>query len=255
MLRILSWNVNGIRAVEKKGFIEWLKAEDPDIMCIQEVKASEEQLSEDLKNAEDYNSYFYGAEKKGYSGVAIYSKREPENIRKGFGIKEFDREGRIITAEYESFTLLNVYFPNGKASEERLEYKLSFYKEFVKYVKEIKMSGKDLVICGDVNTAHREIDLARPKENEKVSGFLPKEREWIDRFLECGLIDAFRFFNNDGGNYTWWDFKTRARERNVGWRIDYFFISENLAKSLKSAFILKEVYGSDHCPIGIELQV
>jgi exodeoxyribonuclease-3 len=255
MKKILSWNVNGLRAAEKKGFREWLCSENPDILCIQEVKAFEGQLSDGIKYIEGYKSYFSCAERKGYSGVAIYSKEEPRSVGNGFGIEEFDIEGRALIAEYDDFMLLNIYFPNGKASKERLEFKLKFYEEFLKYVVGLKDSGKKLVICGDVNTAHKEIDLARPKENEKTSGFLPEEREWIDRLIKSGFVDTLREFNKDAGSYTWWDLKTRARERNVGWRIDYFFISENLKDKLKSAFIMPEVYGSDHCPIGIELEV
>ena len=255
MKRVLSWNVNGIRAAAKKGFADWLAAESPDILCVQETKAAEEQLGEEIKDIEGYYSYFSSAVKKGYSGVAIYSKEQPVDVKRGFGFEEFDSEGRTIIAEYTDFILLNVYFPNGKSSKERLKYKMDFYEEFLKYTVGLKEKGKKLVICGDVNTAHKEIDLARPKDNEKTSGFLPEEREWIDRFLDSGFVDTFRVFNSEGENYSWWDLKTRARERNVGWRIDYFFASENLKDNLKSAFIMSDVYGSDHCPIGIELDI
>lgn len=251
--RILSWNVNGIRAVYKKGFLDWFKEEKPDILCIQETKAHEEQLSDDLKNVEGYHSYFCAGERKGYSGVAVYSKEEPISVKRGFGIKEFDNEGRILILEYPDFHLFNIYFPNGKAREERLKYKMDFYDVFLDYVKKLKKKGKKVVMCGDVNTAHKEIDIARPKENEKISGFLPEERAWMDKLVENGFIDTFRMFNQEPQNYTWWDMVTRARDRNVGWRIDYFFVSDNMKSQIKNAFILSDVMGSDHCPIGIEI--
>jgi exodeoxyribonuclease III len=254
-IKILSWNVNGIRAAYKKGFLDWFKEAKPDILCIQETKAHEEQLPDDLKNVSGYHSYFCAGERKGYSGVAVYTKEEPISVKRGFGIKEFDNEGRILILEYPGFHLFNIYFPNGKAREERLKYKMDFYDAFLKHVKKLTKAGKKVVICGDVNTAHKEIDIARPKENEKVSGFLPEERAWLDKFLESGFIDTFRMFNDKPDNYTWWDMVTRARDRNVGWRIDYFFVSENMKDQIKNAFILSDVMGSDHCPIGIEQTV
>jgi exodeoxyribonuclease-3 len=252
--RILSWNVNGIRAAYKKGFVHWLPKENPDIICIQETKAMKEQLPDDLINIGKYNSYFSSAERKGYSGVATYSKAEPVSVSNGIGIKKFDSEGRFLITDFVDFLLFNIYFPNGKAKKERLQYKMDFYDSFLKHLNKLTKQGKKIVVCGDVNTAHKEIDLARPKENEKISGFLPEEREWIDKLLQAGFIDTFRVFNDKGENYSWWDMMTRARDRNVGWRIDYFFISENLSSNLKSATILPDVMGSDHCPVGIELK-
>lgn len=254
-ITLLSWNVNGLRAVYKKNFMEWFIKTRPDILAIQETKAQENQLPEELKNAEGYTSYFSSAERKGYSGVALYTREKPLSLQTGFGIKEFDTEGRILIADYGSFTLYNIYFPNGKASKERLAYKLAFYDAFLDHTDQQKKSGKNLIICGDVNTAHNEIDLSRPKENETVSGFLPEERAWIDKFISHGYVDTFRMFEKEGGHYSWWDYKTRARERNIGWRIDYFFISEDLQNRIESAFILPEVTGSDHCPIGIEIRL
>ncbi|MCH7973335.1 MAG: exodeoxyribonuclease III [Bacteroidetes bacterium] len=254
-VRILSWNVNGIRAVYKKGFVEWIRSVDPDILCIQETKAREEQLPEDLKNIDDYQSYFCWGEKKGYSGTAIYTKEKPKNVSRKLGIEKFDIEGRILIAEYDAFTLFNIYFPNGKAREERLQYKMDFYKAFLDHVKKLKDKGKKIIICGDVNTAHKEIDLARPKSNEKTSGFLPEERAWIDELLANGFLDTLRIFNDKPEQYSWWDMITRARERNVGWRIDYFFISDNLKEQTMDAFIMPEVMGSDHCPIGLKISV
>ena len=252
-MRILSWNVNGIRAAYKKGLLDWFKKEDPDILCIQETKAHPEQLTDDLRNVDGYESYFSSAERKGYSGVAIYTKQKPKKVEHGFGVKKFDSEGRILVAEYPKFVLMSIYYPNGKASAERLKYKMEFYDAFLKFANKLKKQGKNIIVCGDVNTAHKEIDIARPKENEKVSGFLPEERAWIDKFLSNGYLDTFRMFNKEPDNYTWWDMITRARERNVGWRIDYFYISESLKKKIKDAFILSDVMGSDHCPIGIEI--
>ena len=255
-LRLLSWNVNGIRAVQKKGFIDWVLKENPDVLCLQETKAHPEQLSEELLNINGYKSYFSSSiVKKGYSGVAIYTKEEPIKVEHGFGIPEFDDEGRIIVAEYKNFILINIYYPNGKAREERLKYKMDFYDAFLEHANGLVAKKKKLVICGDVNTAHKEIDLARPKENSKTSGFLPIEREWMDKFFSNGYLDTFRMFNSEPENYTWWDQVTRSRERNVGWRIDYFFVSNNFKKNVKDAFILPDVMGSDHCPVGVEIVV
>lgn len=252
-MRILSWNVNGLRAVYSKGFLDWLRHEQPAILCVQETKASEEQIPKELKNVEGYYAYYSSAEKKGYSGVGLFTKSEPDVISKDLGIDRFDAEGRVIMADYGKFILFNVYFPNGKMSRERLRYKMDFYDSFLLRVDKLRRHGKRLIICGDVNTAHKEIDLARPKENSKISGFLPEERAWIDRLTDHGFIDTFRVRNKEAGQYTWWDLKTRARERNVGWRIDYFFVTENLCTNLKDAFILKDVMGSDHCPVGIDV--
>lgn len=251
--RLISWNVNGIRAAYKKGAFDWFLNEQPDIFCVQETKARPEQLDADLTDVDGYYVYFSSAERKGYSGVALYSKRQPRNITRGFGIERFDIEGRILIAEYDDFTLFNIYFPNGKASEERLRYKMDFYDAFLDYVEDVKTAGQNVILCGDVNTAHKEIDLARPKENEKTSGFLPQERAWLDKFLGHGYIDTFRLFNQEPGQYTWWSLRSKARKRNVGWRIDYFFVNTAFQPHVTSAFILPDVMGSDHCPLGIEV--
>lgn len=253
-LRLISWNVNGIRAAAKKGLVEWIKKEQPDVFCVQETKAWEEQLDDSLTNIDGYQSYFSEAYRKGYSGVAIYTKEKPIEVKKGIGIDEFDREGRFLIAEYKEFILYNIYYPNGKARAERLKYKMEFYEAFQKHAVELKKKGKKIIICGDVNTAHKEIDLARPKPNEKVSGFLPEEREWMDRFFSEGFLDTLRMFNEKPEVYTWWDQISRARDRNVGWRIDYFFISENLKSNIVDAFTMPDVMGSDHCPIGIKIK-
>ncbi len=253
-MKLLCWNVNGIRAIKGKGFLEWLRRESPDILCLQETKADAEGLDADLREPGGYYTYWSRPEKRGYGGVATYTKPRPLSVGYDFA-SSFGVEGRVVITEYPEFTLFNVYFPNGKQSKARLDYKLEFYDVFLDYVDSLKAKGKKLVVCGDVNTAHREIDLARPKENEKVSGFLPEERAWIDRFIAHGYVDAFRHFHKEPNQYTWWDYKTRARERNVGWRLDYFFVSESLLPSLADAFIMSEVTGSDHCPIGIILKV
>ncbi len=252
-ISILSWNVNGIRAVSNKGFLAWLKKTKPDILAIQETKAHPSQLSKELLNPEGYFSYWHLGERKGYSGVALYTKQEPRDLKVSFGQPLLDAEGRTMMADFGEFLLFNVYFPNGGQGEHRIQYKMAYYDAFLTQVNKLKKAGKKIIVCGDVNTAHTEIDLARPKENATVTGFLPKERAWIDTFIKAGFIDTFRLFNKKPKNYTWWDYKTKARERNVGWRIDYFFISENLQKNIKGAAIYPKVQGSDHCPIGIEL--
>jgi exodeoxyribonuclease-3 len=253
--RLLSWNVNGIRAIMKKGFMEWFIREQADVVCLQETKADHEQIPDELKTISGMTGYFASAERRGYSGVALFARHEPRRIAYGLGIPEFDREGRVIIADFGPFVVYNVYFPNGKMSKERLEYKMAFYDAFLAHADEQKKRGHAIVVCGDVNTAHKEIDLFHPKENAKTSGFLPIERAWIDTFIDHGYIDTFRMFNREGGHYTWWDYKSRARDRNIGWRIDYFFVSKDLRPVLKKAFIQSEVLGSDHCPIGIELKV
>jgi len=253
-LKLLCWNVNGIRAVEKKGFIEWMQKESPDILCLQETKAHPEQLSENILKPEGYHAYWSAAEKKGYSGVAIYTKKQPKSVTEGLGVDEFDHEGRTLMADYDDFVLFNIYYPNGGSGNKRVPFKMKFYDAFLKKVEKLHKAGRKIIITGDVNTAYTEIDLAHPKENAMNTGFLPEEREWVTKFINCGYVDTFRHFTKDGGHYTWWDYYTGARARDVGWRIDYFFVSENLMPKLKKAYILKEVMGSDHCPIGIELE-
>ncbi len=254
-MRILGWNVNGIRASAKKGFFQWMQQEDADIVCLQETKAEPAQLTDEFIKPNGYQSFWSAAEKKGYSGVAIYTKKKPVSVVEGIGVKEFDSEGRTLMADYGDFVLFNIYFPNGGAGNKRVPFKMGFYDAFLKNVESLRKKGKKIIITGDVNTAHTEIDLARPKENAKNTGFLPEEREWVSKFLECGYVDTFRHFEKAPGHYTWWDYKTAARARDIGWRIDYFFVSENLLPNLKEAFILKDVLGSDHCPVGIEIKL
>ena len=250
-MKIISWNVNGIRAIYKKGFADWLKKESADIVCIQETKADISKFPEELTTLNKYHLYTSSAEKKGYSGVAVWSKVEPKKVSAGIDNEKFDSEGRILRLDFDDFILFNIYFPNGGASDERLKYKLEFYDYFIEYLNKFK--NKDVIICGDYNTAHKPIDLARPKANETVSGFLPEERERLDTLIANGFIDTFRHFNTEPDNYTWWDYKTGARARNVGWRIDYFFICSKAVNELKNAEIHSHVKGSDHCPVSIDI--
>jgi exodeoxyribonuclease-3 len=254
-MEILCWNVNGIRALQKKGFLDWLQQVSPNILCLQETKVQLGQISLELQQPADYYAYWDFPERKGYSGVATFTKEKPLKVENGLGIKRFDIEGRVIITRYPQFTLFNIYFPNGKMNEERLQYKMDFYDAFLDFTEPLKARGEKLIICGDFNTAHKEVDLARPKENENVSGFLPMERAWMDKFVAHGFVDTFRHFNKEPGYYTWWSLRTRARERNIGWRLDYFFVTENLLGSVVEASILSNVTGSDHCPVRIKLRV
>lgn len=254
-MTLVSWNVNGVRSAERKGFINWLTTSGYDVVGLQETKVSDHQiLNHALRQPDGYQSFWHGAkEKLGYSGVAVYTKVKPQSARTDFGASLLSGEGRVLELDLGDFVFLNVYFPNGKSSPVRLEYKLNFYREFLNYLKQLRADGRSVIFAGDVNTAHHEIDLARPKENEKISGFLPAERVWLDQVESAGFVDSFRHFSQDAGQYTWWDQKSHARDRNVGWRIDYFFVSADLLPRLKQAFILSDVLGSDHCPVGIEL--
>jgi exodeoxyribonuclease-3 len=256
-IHIVSWNVNGLRSVAKKGFLSWVSCESPDILCLQETKADAEQIPDDVRYIDGYTSFFSSAKsKKGYSGVALYTKIPLREVRLGMGVKRFDDEGRIIEADFDKFTLLNVYFPNGGGGPERLQYKLDFYDAFLAHIDDLRRRGKRVIFCGDVNTAHEEIDLARPKENEKNTGFLPEERAWIDEVVSHGYVDVFRHFHpHKADAYTYWDMKTRARERNVGWRIDYFFVGAEVLPWVTRVGIRSDIFGSDHCPIYLDLLI
>jgi exodeoxyribonuclease III len=251
-MKIVSWNVNGIRAISKKGFAEWLKSSDADVVCVQETKASVEQLDDKITTIPGYTSYFKSAEKKGYSGVAVYTKVKPENVAT-LGIQEFDSEGRTIMVEFPNLTVISAYFPNSGDGSKRLGYKLDFCKAMLEYCVRLCSEKKPFVLCGDYNIAHKPIDLARPEDNEGSAGYLPEERAWMDTFLSSGFIDTFRMFNKAPENYTWWSYVTRARERNVGWRLDYHCIPEAVAERVRGAAILSDVMGSDHCPVTVEI--
>lgn len=254
-MNIISWNVNGIRAIHRKGQFDRILEESPDILCIQETKANPDQLPAEVLNPDGYQSYFhFPTEKKGYSGVAIYSKEKPIKVINDLGITDMDQEGRLILAEFKNFTLINTYFPNGGGAPERLQYKLAFYDHFLEYIEKLRKTSPNIIFCGDVNVAHKEIDLARPKENSNHIGFLPVERAWVDKVIDKDWIDIFRHFYPDKSEaYTYWDMKSYARERNVGWRIDYFFTTKEFVKNIKSIEILDGILGSDHCPVKITL--
>lgn len=251
-MKIVSWNVNGLRSLGKNGFWEAFLATKPDIFCLQETKANPDQLPEAMLSPAGYSAFFSSCQiKKGYSGVALYSKIEPLTVIYGMGEPEFDQEGRLVGAEYEDFWLLNVYFPNGGQGPHRLDYKMRYYDAFLAFAEKLRKK-KPVIFCGDINTAHEEIDLARPKENEETTGFLPEERAWIDEVIAAGYVDTFRHLHpNTSGAYSYWDLFTHARDRNVGWRIDYFFAASELIKRVKKAEIHPDIYGSDHCPVSI----
>ncbi|MDO8408202.1 MAG: exodeoxyribonuclease III [bacterium] len=254
-MRIVSWNVNGLRSLAKDDYWgAFLKGAKPDIFCLQETKASPEQLPDTLRDVPGFSSFFSSSVvKKGYSGVALYSKIEPLSVIYGMGIKEFDEEGRLVGGEYEDFWLLNAYFPNGGQGPHRLDYKLRFYDAFLAFAEKLR-AQKPVIFCGDVNTAHEEIDLARPRENAANTGFLPEERAWLDEVIAAGYVDSFRHFSPTRREaYTYWDLFTHARDRNVGWRLDYFFIAQECMKCVKKAEIHSDIYGSDHCPVSITL--
>ncbi|MDP6907800.1 MAG: exodeoxyribonuclease III [Candidatus Marinimicrobia bacterium] len=252
-MRIFSWNVNGVRAIEKKGFLDWVDQIAPDILCIQETKAHFEQLPDTLKDIDGYHGYWHSGERKGYSGVATFSKKEPLHVQYGLGIEKYDKEGRVLITEFEDFLLYNIYFPNGQKDEHRLQYKLDFYDDLLEILNEQVASGVNVLVGGDWNTAHQEIDLANPKANRNNSGFMPVERAQIDTYIENGYVDTFRLFHDEPERYSWWTYRFGARQRNIGWRIDNFFTNQDFIENIADADIHEDVMGSDHCPVSIEL--
>lgn len=255
MLNILSWNVNGVRAIVKKGFAKFIQDESPDILGIQETKLQEDQIPKELNPLHGYGSVWNHAERKGYSGTALFYKKEPQYVKTEFEPEILNLEGRITEIGYDGWAILNIYFPNGQMSEERLDYKLRFYDECLIYFNRLRSEGKKLVIMGDYNTAHKPIDLKHPKANEKYSGFLPIERAWLDKLVANGYVDTFRHFNDQPDQYTWWSYRMRAREKNVGWRIDYFFVSDDAIGNVEESRIMSNIYGSDHCPIALKIRL
>ncbi|PCJ60830.1 MAG: exodeoxyribonuclease III [Candidatus Hydrogenedentota bacterium] len=250
---IISWNVNGMRAVLKKGFMDWFEKTQPDILAVQESRVLPDELKPEHLEPKGYTSFWMPAQKRGYSGVAAYVKKEPLNVT-NLGKSEFDDEGRVQVLEYKNFTLINTYFPNSQPERKRIEYKLKFCDAIKRYCNKLVKNGTNVVLCGDYNIAHTEIDIARPKANVDSPGFLPEERESMDKFLNAGYVDTFRHFNKEPGHYSWWSYRANARANNVGWRIDYHTVNTDFLPQVKSADILSDVMGSDHCPVTITLK-
>ncbi len=251
---LASWNVNGLRAAHKKGFLDWLHSAQPDILSLQETKCHPDQLIPELRQPAGYHTYWAWAEKKGYSGVALYSKTEPNNVQIGLGIEAYDREGRTIVAEYDNFVVIGAYFPNGSRDHSRVPFKMAYKAAFLDFCNELLAAGKSVIFCGDVNTAHKEIDLARPKPNRTKTGFLPEECAWLDKIVAQGYVDSFRhLYPEQTSAYSWWSYIGGARGRNVGWRLDYFFTSPDLVPRIAEAAIHADVLGSDHCPVSLQL--
>ena len=252
-MKILSYNVNGIRAALKKGFADWLKTTEADLICIQETKALEDQVDTSVLKDLGYYHYWFSAQKKGYSGVAIFSKKKPNKVIFGSGIDHMDFEGRIIRADFDLFSVMSLYLPSG-TNLDRLDYKFKFMKEFKEYIYGLKQEIPRLIICGDYNICHQAIDIHDPVRNKKVSGFLPEERIWLEGFLQSGFIDSFRHLNSESNQYSWWSYRANSRNNNKGWRIDYALVSDSLKENIKRAYLLPEAKHSDHCPLGVELK-
>lgn len=255
-MRIVTWNVNGLRAAMKKGFLDWVESDPPDILCLQEVRARPEQLEKDwLDRLESLypTILWHPAERAGYSGVAIFARQPPLEVSSGLGIPTYDNEGRVIWLRYPGFILFNIYFPNGGHGLDRVPFKLDFYADLLEICDQLHEKEEGIILCGDFNTAHREIDLKNPKANEQISGFLPEERVWIDRYLEHGFVDAYRVLFPDRVQYTWWTYRLNARQRNIGWRLDYYLVSAHLMDWIQDVVVLDHVMGSDHCPVALHL--
>ncbi|MEW6055299.1 MAG: exodeoxyribonuclease III [Bdellovibrionota bacterium] len=252
-MKILSWNVNGVRSVGRNGFFDWLDREMPDIVCLQETKCNPAQLDPSYLAPLGYQTYWHSAKKAGYSGVAIYSRVAAKDVKEGIGIPAVDDEGRVLAAHFKEFTLVNAYFPNSQRDHARLGYKLEFCDAIFKFCEKLRKEGRFVILCGDYNIAHKEIDLRNPKTNVNNAGFLPEERAWMDRFVGAGWIDTFRRFVSEPNHYSWWSYRPGVREKNIGWRIDYHCVNAEFIKAVKEASILPQVFGSDHCPVGIRL--
>ena len=253
MKKIFSYNVNGVRAALNKGLADWLLTEKPDILCIQESKAQKEQVDTGIFQKVGYSDYWYSAEKKGYSGVIILSREQPDHVEYGMGIDEYDLEGRVIRADYGDWSFLNVYIPSGTTGDVRQDFKMMFLERFLEYLGQLRKERPMLMVSGDFNIAHREIDIHNPVSNKNTSGFLPEERAWVDKFLESGFVDTYRHMNPDVVGYSWWSFRSNARAKNLGWRLDYNMATSELATRIAGAGIMPEVHHSDHCPAWVEL--
>lgn len=254
MVKITTWNVNGYRAILRKDALTWVKNVDPDILCLQETKLQLDQISDDEATLDGYHSVWNSAERKGYSGVVTFHKEDPIEVEQGIGLDKFDIEGRVIKSKFEDFHLYNIYFPNGGQGNKRVPYKLKFYEKLLEICDELHQNGENIIITGDFNTAHNEIDLANPKSNEKNTGFLPEERVWIDKYLEHGFVDAFRELYPERVEYTWWTYRFNARNNNIGWRLDYFLVSEAIMDKVEDVIIHGDIMGSDHCPVSLILK-
>jgi exodeoxyribonuclease-3 len=253
--KIISYNVNGIRAALKKDWLNWLQTVDPDIVCLQETKVQPQQLDLSLFEAIGYHTYWHSAEKKGYSSVALFSKTKPKHVEYGCGIAKYDEEGRILRADFDSFSILSCYFPSGTTGDERQDFKMTFLADFYQYINQLKEQIPHLIVSGDINICHTEIDIHNPIRNKNTSGFKPEERAWISQLLNSGWVDTFRHLNKNPHQYTWWTYRAGARSKNLGWRIDYHFITESLLNKLKRSVILADVVHSDHCPILLEIDL
>ena len=253
-MKIITYNVNGIRAALGKGLAEWIKEANPDVLCIQETKAQQEQMPVLLFQEMGYHCYNFSAQKKGYSGVAIFCKQQPDNVVYGMNMPIYDNEGRFLRTDFGELSIVSVYHPSGSSGDERQAFKMQWLEDFLQYVSVLRKTRPNLILCGDYNICHKAIDIHNPVSNAKSSGFLPEEREWMDRFIASGFIDTFRFFNQEPHQYSWWSFRGNARAKNLGWRIDYNMATENLAPRLKRSVILSQVHFSDHCPVLLEIE-
>jgi len=254
-MKIISYNVNGIRAAITKGFAEWLQQTDPDVLCLQETKAQPEQIDTELFSKLGYTCYIHSALKKGYSGVALFSKTPPDNIVFGMDNHKYDSEGRVIRADFDDLTVICVYIPSGSSGAERQQFKMEFLTDFHHFISNLRFTRPNIIVCGDYNICHKPIDINHPERQTGISGFLPEERQWLDDYESSGMVDSFRVFDKNPEKYSWWSFRTDARSRNMGWRIDYHWVSEPLKSSLKSAAILTDAVHSDHCPVLLELDI
>ena len=253
-MKIITYNVNGIRAAMNKGLVEWLKASNPDVLCLQEIKATPDQVDVNQFEALGYNLYWYPAQKKGYSGVAIFTKLKPLHVEYGCGMEAYDFEGRMIRVDFEACSVLCAYHPSGSSGDERQAFKMKWLTDFQNYINQLKSSIPHLVLVGDYNICHKPIDIHNPKSNAQTSGFLPEERDWFEQFIQSGFIDSFRYFNQDPHHYSWWSYRAGSRSKNLGWRIDYNLVSNHLEKHIKRSVILADAMHSDHCPVLLELE-
>lgn len=252
-MKIITYNVNGIRAAMSKGLVDWIKSESPDVLCVQEIKASPDQVGVFEFEEMGYHHYWYPAQKKGYSGVAIFSKQKPDHVQYGCGIKQYDDEGRILTADFGPYTVMSVYHPSGSSGEDRQAFKMQWLGDYHRYIENLRQTKPNLILCGDFNICHRAIDIHNPKSNANTSGFLPEEREWMENFINSGFIDSFRHLHKDPHHYSWWSYRAGARAKNLGWRIDYNMVADHLASKIQSACILPQAMHSDHCPVVLEI--